>query len=69
MREVRGITGERLPFQVVVENHDVHSMEREKFGQEYKRMWRTRLDLTIDPMIKYRQLISESGQTAVCAWL
>ena len=53
-REVRGITGERFPFQVIVENHDAHPMEREKFKREYEGMGITRLDLTIDPMIKCR---------------
>ena len=45
---------ERFPFQIIVENHDVHPMEREKFKQEYERMRITRLDLPIDPKIKCR---------------
>ncbi len=39
---------------VIVENHDVHPIEREKFKREYERMVITRLDLMIDPMIKCR---------------
>jgi len=45
---------ERFPFKVIVENHDVHPIEREKFKREYERMVITRLDLMIDPMIKCR---------------
>lgn len=44
----------RFPFQLIVENHEVHPMEREKFKQEYERIGITRLDLPIDPMIKCR---------------
>jgi len=43
-----------FPFQLLVENHDVHPMEREKFKQEYERMGITRLDMPINPMIKCR---------------
>jgi len=43
---------ERFPFQIIVENHEVHPMEREKFEQEYQKMGITRLDLPIDPKIK-----------------
>src|SRR5262245_16096744 len=43
-----------FPFQVIVENHEVHPMEREKFKQGYERMEITRLDLPIDARIKCR---------------
>jgi hypothetical protein len=43
---------ERFPFQIIVENHEVHPMEREKFKQEYQKMGITRLGLPIDPKIK-----------------
>jgi len=43
---------ERFPFQIIVEKHEVHPMEREKFKQEYQKMGITRLDLPIDPKIK-----------------
>jgi hypothetical protein len=43
---------ERFPFQIIVENHKVHPMEREKFKQEYQKMGITRIDLPIDPKIK-----------------
>ena len=43
---------ERFPFQIIVENHEVHPMEREKFKQEYQKMGITRLDLLINPKIK-----------------
>src|SRR6266542_5112753 len=40
---------DRFPFQITVENHEVHPMEREKFKQEYQSMGITRIDLPIDP--------------------
>jgi hypothetical protein len=43
---------DRFPFQITVENHEVHPMEREKFKQEYQSMGITRIDLPIDPKIK-----------------
>ncbi len=43
---------ERFPFQLIMENHEVHPMEREKFKQEYQSLGITRIDLPIDPKIK-----------------